>query len=114
MLSVYWCLRDGSVGGCGRKASASTQLEYLFTSASPYTSELHLDGGPASPWIPKLVCEVEVGVGAADQPSLSSDSEDRSGISCGRGGREEAKASALGWKSRAKEMPRRGCDSSRV
>ena len=82
MPSVYWCLRDGSVGGCGRNASASTQLENLFTSASSYTSELHLDGGPASPWIPKLVCEVEEGVGAADQqPSLSSDSEDRSGIS---------------------------------
>jgi len=82
MLSVYWCLRDGSVGGCGRNASASTQLVNLCTSASSYTSELHLDGGPASPWIPKLVCKVE-GVGAADQPSLSSDSEaeDRSGIS---------------------------------
>jgi len=113
MLSVYWCLRDGSVGGCGRKASASTQFVNLFTSASSYTSELHLDG-PASPWIPKLVCEVEEGVGAADQPSLSSDSEYRSGISCGRAGRGEAKASALGWKSRAKEMPRWGCDSSRV
>ena len=109
MLSEYWYFWAGDDGGYGRKASASTQLVYPFISMS---SELNLDAGPASPWIPKEVVE---GGGGADQPSLSSDSdEDKSGISCGRSEREEAKASALGWKSRAKEMPRRGCDSSRV
>ena len=114
MLSVYSGLWDGGVGGCGRKASASTQLVYLFMSVSSNSLELHLDRGPASPWIPKFVCEDVEGAGAADQPSLSSESSDKSGMSWGRGGGDEAKANALGWKSRANEMPRRGCDSSRV
>lgn len=55
--------------------------------------------GPASPWGPNIWFETS-SPGRLETPSLSSDSDDRSGMSGGTGSyfadEEEAKASALG------------------